>query len=55
MLEGFLGLLVLICDVYAISKVGGSAASTGTKIVWVLVIVLLPVFGLVLWWLAGPK
>jgi hypothetical protein len=52
---GFFGLLVLILDVYAVVKTVQSSATTGTKVAWVVVILLLPVVGLVLWFLLGPK
>ena len=52
---GILGLLILIFDVFAIVKVIGSSASTGTKVLWVVLILLLPVVGLILWALLGPK
>lgn len=53
--SGVLGLVLLILDVYAIVKTIGSGASTGTKVLWVVVILLLPLLGLILWWLMGPK
>lgn len=52
---GLLGLVILVLDVYAIVKTLGSGASTGTKVLWVVVILLLPVLGLILWALLGPK
>lgn len=52
---GLLGLIILVLDVYAIIKVVGSSASTGTKVLWVVLILLLPVLGLILWALLGPK
>jgi len=52
---GILGLLILIADIYAIVKVVTSMASTGTKVLWVVVILLLPVIGLILWFFLGPK
>jgi hypothetical protein len=52
---GLLGLIILILDVYAIIKVVGSSASTGAKVLWVVLILLLPVLGLILWALLGPK
>ena len=52
---GLLGLIILILDVYAIVKILGSNAGTGSKVVWIVVILLLPVLGLVLWALFGPK
>ena len=53
--SGLLGLIILALDIYAIVKTLGSSASTGTKVLWILVILLLPVLGLVLWALLGPK
>ncbi len=52
---GLFGLIVLIIDIWAIVKTVQSAASTGTKVLWILVILLLPVLGLVLWAFLGPK
>jgi len=48
-------LIILILDIWAIVKVIGSSATTGMKVVWVLVILILPVLGLILWFLFGPK
>ena len=53
--NGILGLIVLILDVYAIIKVLGSGATTGSKVLWVVLILLLPILGVILWWLFGPK
>ncbi len=53
--NGFLGLVLLVLDVYAIVKVLGSKASTGVKVGWTVAILLLPVLGLILWFLFGPK
>ena len=52
---GILGLLILIGDIWAIVNVIGSPASTGSKVLWILVILLLPLIGLVLWLLLGPR
>jgi hypothetical protein len=52
---GILGLIILILDVWAIITVVQSGTSTGTKVLWVIIILLLPVIGLILWWLLGPK
>lgn len=52
---GLLGLIVLIADVYAIVKTVQSGASTGAKVVWIVLILLLPVVGLIIWLVAGPK
>jgi len=52
---GILGLLILIADIYAIIKVVQSGATPIAKALWVVVILILPVLGLILWWLFGPK
>lgn len=52
---GFLGLLILIADAWAILKVAGSSAGTGAKAIWIVAILVLPVLGLIAWFLAGPK
>ena len=52
---GFFGLLLLIADVYAIVKTVQSSASTSAKVIWIVVILLLPLVGLIAWFLFGPK
>ena len=52
---GILGFIILILDIYAIIKIVGSSASTGMKIVWVLIVLFLPVVGLIAWFILGPK
>ncbi len=52
---GLLGLLVLIADIWALINVVQSGASTGGKVVWVLVILLLPILGFLAWLLFGPR
>ncbi len=52
---GLLGLIVLIADIYALIKTWGSSASSGAKLLWTLLILLLPVIGFVIWVFAGPR
>jgi hypothetical protein len=52
---GIIGLIVLIADIYAIVKIFGSGASTGAKVLWILLILILPVIGFIIWLVAGPK
>ena len=49
-----LSLVVLILDIVAIVSLLKSNADTGTKILWLLLIVLLPFLGMVLYYLMGP-
>ena len=52
---GLFGLIVLAADIWAIINVVQSGASTGAKVVWVLVILVLPIIGLIIWLIAGPR
>jgi hypothetical protein len=52
---GIFGLLVLIADIWAIVHVVQSSAGTGRKVLWIVLILLLPVIGLILWFLLGPR
>ncbi len=52
---GLFGLIVLIADVWAVVKTIGSPVSTGKKVFWTVLILLLPVLGLVIWFVAGPR
>lgn len=52
---GLLGLIVLALDVWAIIKIFESGASTGKRVLWTLLIILLPLLGLIIWWLFGPR
>lgn len=52
---GLLGLLWLILVVYAIVKTVDSGAGTGAKVLWIVLILLLPVLGVILWLLFGPR
>jgi hypothetical protein len=49
------GVLVLIADIYAIVNIIQSSADTGTKVVWTVVVILLPVLGFLLWYFMGPR
>ena len=52
---GLLGLLVLIADVYAILKIAGSTASTAAKVTWIVVVLIFPLLGVVIWFVFGPR
>ena len=52
---GLLGLIVLIADTYAISRIAGSSARVGSKIGWILLILFLPLVGLMIWAFFGPE
>jgi hypothetical protein len=49
------GILVLIADVWAIVNIFQSGADTTRKVVWTVVVILLPVLGFILWFFLGPR
>ena len=52
---GLFGLLILIADIWAIVNVLNSTSSTGAKVLWTVVILILPVLGFIGWLVAGPR
>lgn len=52
---GIGGLILLGLDIWAIISVVGSGASAGRKALWVLLIVVLPLLGFLVWLVAGPR
>ena len=55
MLSAIFSLLILIADIWAIINIVQSNESTATKALWVVLVLVLPVLGLVIWYFAGPK
>jgi hypothetical protein len=52
---GLWGLIVLIADIWALVNILQSGADTGTKVLWIVLVVFLPVLGFILWYFIGPK
>ncbi|HTT02789.1 MAG TPA: PLD nuclease N-terminal domain-containing protein [Steroidobacteraceae bacterium] len=52
---GIWGLLVLIADVWAIVNIFQSSDTTGKKVLWTVLVIVLPVLGFILWLLLGPR
>ncbi len=53
--HGIWGLLILALDIWAIINILQSAASNEKKLLWIIVVVLLPLLGLILWHFLGPR
>jgi Phospholipase_D-nuclease N-terminal len=49
-----LWLLVTVLDVVAIVSILKSGADSGTKLLWIVLVILLPVLGMILYFLMGP-
>lgn len=53
--QGIFGILLLILDIYAIIKIVQSGAGALAKALWVVLILVFPFGGFLIWFLLGPK
>jgi phospholipase D-like protein len=53
--NSLIGLIVLVLDIFAIVEIVKSGDSDAKKVLWVIIILVLPVLGLVLWYLLGRR
>lgn len=53
--NSLVALVILALDIWAIINVFKSGAGTGAKVLWILLILILPVLGLIIWAIAGPR
>ncbi|MCP3850850.1 MAG: hypothetical protein GY694_11530 [Gammaproteobacteria bacterium] len=53
-INGVIGLLILLASIFAIIKIVKTRESTGTKVLWVVLILIFPLIGLIAWFFAGP-
>jgi len=54
-MKGLLSLVILVLDILAIIDVFKSSMSTGKKVLWIILILILPVVGLLLYFFIGRK
>ncbi|MDT1062773.1 PLD nuclease N-terminal domain-containing protein [Paracoccus sp. CPCC 101403] len=47
--------IIFALDVWAIASIINTNVQTSTKIIWIVLVAVLPVLGLIIWWFAGPK
>ncbi len=52
---GIGGFIVLALNIWAIVSIIGSTASTGAKVLWTLLVLVLPIVGFIIWLIAGPR
>ncbi|GFE49488.1 hypothetical protein So717_12410 [Roseobacter cerasinus] len=52
---GIGGFIILVLNIWAIVSIIGSGASTGSKVLWTLLVLVLPVVGFIVWLIAGPR
>ena len=53
--HGLWGLLVLAADVWAVLRIAQRSASNEKKALWIVLVVVLPLLGLILWYFLGPR
>lgn len=53
--NSLLSVLILIADIWAILIIFQSSVSNEKKLLWIIVVVLLPLLGLILWYFLGPR
>jgi hypothetical protein len=53
--EGLGGFIVLIADVWAIVNILQSGGSTADKVLWTVIVIVLPILGFILWFFLGPR
>lgn len=53
--SGLGGLIILALDIWAIVSIVGSNVTTGKKVLWTLLVLVLPLLGFIIWLLAGPR
>jgi hypothetical protein len=55
-MEFIIGIIILGLDIWAIINIfQAPGASAVSKLMWTLLILILPVIGLIIWWFAGPR
>jgi hypothetical protein len=52
---GLVGLLIFVLDVYAIYLIWTGSGENGTKLVWTIVVLLVPLLGPILYLLIGRQ
>ena len=54
-ITGVGGLILLALNIWALISIVGSGASTGKKGLWVLLVLILPLVGFIIWFFVGPR
>lgn len=54
-MQWIIGLVLLVLAVWAIANIINSSAEMGTKILWILIVLVFPLLGVIAWFFMGPK
>jgi hypothetical protein len=55
MITGLIGLFIFCADIFAVVNIVKSSIPVGQKVLWCLLVLILPVLGLIIWFVAGPR
>lgn len=55
MLNTLGGAIIFLLDIWAIAMIIGTKESTAQKVIWVLLVVIFPIIGFLIWLFAGPR
>ncbi|WP_425093483.1 PLDc N-terminal domain-containing protein [Tropicimonas sp. S265A] len=54
-IAGIGGLILLVLNVWAFISIVTSGASTGATVLWIVLVLILPLFGFIIWLLFGLR
>jgi len=54
-MTGIFGFIILVGDIYAVLQIAQTPTSNGRKALWIAIVIVLPLAGLIAWYLIGPK
>lgn len=54
-LNGILGFLILAAEVWAVISIFQSGTSNEKKALWIVLVILVPLIGLIVWFFLGPR
>ncbi|MEM7472917.1 MAG: PLDc N-terminal domain-containing protein [Pseudomonadota bacterium] len=55
MFQSIGGLIVFVLDIWAIVSIFNSKEETPKKVLWILLVLILPIIGFIIWYFAGPR
>ncbi len=55
MFQSIGGFIIFVLDIWAIVSIINSKAETPAKVMWILLVLILPIIGFVVWYFAGPR
>lgn len=53
--HGIIGFIIFVLDIWAIVSIVSSRRSVINKVFWVVIVLLLPILGFILWLFFGPR